>query len=400
MSKTFRLHPSDLIGFSRLASGAVTGLSEVVEAVHVEVAQKFGSLGPSSASGVASGITALVYNSIRRVTRLVDSGLTVPVPLTLTKGKLSPGREAVVAAMNGILGDYLVRTNNPLAISMSLRCRGRSLEIESQALQASLPSLTGKVLLLVHGLCLNDLQWKRKGHNHGAALARDLNYTPMYLQYNSGLHVSENGQLLAGLIETLLEHWPVPVEELAIIGHSMGGLVSRSAFFYGTEAGHHWPRYLRRLIFLGTPHHGAPLERLGNWVDTSLEISPYTVPFARIGKIRSAGITDMRYGNLLEDDWRGRDRFALSEDVRHPVPLPPGVESYAIAATRHRSSESSGLDLLGDGLVAVDSALGCHPNPEMSLEFGDSNKWIGYGMNHWDLLSHPAVYDHVRVWLS
>jgi pimeloyl-ACP methyl ester carboxylesterase len=188
------------------------------------------------------------------------------------------------------------------------------------------------------------------------------------------------------------------VQELAIIGHSMGGLVARSAIHCATQAGHRWPTHLRKLVFLGTPHHGAPLERLGNWVDTALEVSPYTAPFASLGKIRSAGITDMRYGNLLEDDWKGRDRFAPGSDPRRPLPLPQDVQCYVIAATR-QAAEASGHDLPGDGLVPVDSALGRHPNPEMSLALSDSRQWIAFGMSHWDLLSHTAVYAQIQRWL-
>lgn len=400
MAKKLDLHPSDLVGFSRLGNGAVAGVTDVVEAVHSEIAFTFAGPGQSPAQELTAGITSLVYNSIRGVTGVVDSSLAVSGALLppADERRLSSRREAIVAAVNGVLGDYLARTNNPLAVSMSLRRRGRRLEVERRALQtASRPA--GKLLLLVHGLCLNDLQWRRRGHNHGAALARELGYTPIYLHYNSGLHVSENGRLLAGLLEALLDQWPVPVQELAILGHSMGGLVARSAHHYGTEAGHRWLGHLRRLIFLGTPHHGAPFEQLGNWVDSTLEISPYTVPFARLAKVRSAGITDLRFGNLLEDHWQGRDRFSPGIDVRSPVPLPREVESYAIAATRQPPG-SPCRDLFGDGFVTVDSALGRHPNPEMSLGFGDSHQWIGYGMNHWDLLSHAAVYQQLRGWLS
>ncbi len=314
--------------------------------------------------------------------------------------QVSPRREAIVAALNGVVGDYLVRTNNPLAISMSLRRDGRRLEIERSSLQAAVPNASGKVLLLVHGLCLNDLQWKRNGHNLGAALARKFGYSPFYLHYNTGLHVSENGQSLAALLEKLAEQWPVPVEELAIIGHSMGGLVARSAHHYGTAAGHQWPAYLRRIIFLGTPHHGAPLERLGNWVDNALEISPYSAPLARLGKIRSAGITDMRHGTLLENDWKDRDRFAHSQDLRTPVPLPMGVQCCAIAATKREATGATSFDLFGDGLVPVNSALGIHQDPQMSLEFKEARRWIGYGMSHWDLLSRPAVYGRIGRWLG
>jgi hypothetical protein len=393
---------ADLVGFGRLATDAIAGLTDVVEAVHGHIAFTSRVLGPRSAEQSTSGITRLVYNSIRGVTRLVEGGLTLLAPPAFPANDrlLSPRHEAVVAALNGVIGDHLARTNNPLAISMSLRHQGHPLEIERHALRATLPHPSGKLLLLAHGLCLNDLQWKRNGHDHGAALAREFGYSPLYLRYNTGLHVSENGRVLADLLETILEQWPVRVKELAIIGHSMGGLVSRSAYYYGMAAGHHWPRHLRRLIFLGTPHHGAPLERLGNWVNTTLEISPYTAPFARLGRIRSAGITDLRHGNVLEDDWKGRDRFASPQDLRAPLSLPAGVRCYAIAAMRRQATGNPSFDLLGDGLVPVNSALGRHRNPAMCLEFSASRQWISHGMSHWDLLSHPAVYGQIRRWLG
>jgi len=397
MTKKLDLRPSDLIGFSRLASGGVAGVASVVEDTHSHIAFTSSS---SPAHKLTAAITSLVYKNIRAVSGLIDRSLIAVQPMlpNANEQRVSRGREAIVAAVNGVLGDYLIRTNNPLAISMSLRHHGRPLEIERHALQTNLHP-TGKILLLVHGLCLSDLQWKRKTHDHGAALARELGYTPLYLHYNSGLHVSDNGRQFANFLETLLDQWPLPMQELTILGHSMGGLVARSAHHYGTEAGHDWPRHLRKLIFLGTPHHGAPLEQLGNWVDAALEVSPYTVPFARLGKIRSAGITDMRHGTLLEDDWKGRDRFAPGIDLRSPVPLPQNVQSYAIAATRQPVG-TSGSDSLGDGLVMVNSALGRHLKPEMTLGFDDSHQWIGYGMNHWDLLSHVTVYEQIRRWLS
>jgi pimeloyl-ACP methyl ester carboxylesterase len=394
MAKAPDLHPADLVGLGRLATDAVAGMTDVVEAVHRQVAFRPGGLRP----GWTTDITSLAYDSIRQVTFLVGRGLSsftlLPSPATS-----SLERQAITAALNGVLGDYLAETGNPLAIRMSLRSHGRSLEIERNALRTALQP-TGKVLLLVHGLCLNDLQWLRKRHDHGAALARELGYTPVYLRYNTGLHVSENGRLLAALIEALLEQWPEPVQELAIIGHSMGGLVSRSACHHAETAGQRWPRHLRKLVFLGTPHHGAPLERLGNWVNTSLEISPYTAPLARLGRIRSAGITDMRHGNLLEKDWKGHDRFSPAKDFRTPLPLPAGVHCYAIAATARRANENPSLDLLGDGLVPVNSALGRHHNAEMTLAFPASHQRIGYGIDHWDLLGDPAVYDQIRRWLG
>ena len=161
-------------------------------------------------------------------------------------------------------------------------------------------------------------------------------------------------------------------------------------------AGHRWPQRLQKLIFLGTPHHGAPLERMGNLVDVCLDVSPYSAPFARLGKVRSAGITDMRYGNLLDEDWQGVDRFKLKSDLRHPLPLPEGVLSYAIAGNVGKKDGG----LIGDGMVPVDSALGRHKNPELTLSFSPSRQWVGYNMNHWNLLSRAEVHKKIMSWMG
>ena len=143
---------------------------------------------------------------------------------------------------------------------------------------------------------MNDRQWNRDGHDHGAALADELGYLPLYLRYNSGLPISSNGRALAEMLETLIGNWATPVDELVIMGHSMGGLVARSACHHGQQAGHAWPKSLRKLVFLGTPHHGAPLERGGHGLDLVMDLSPYSMPFTRLSKARSAGITDLRHG--------------------------------------------------------------------------------------------------------
>jgi pimeloyl-ACP methyl ester carboxylesterase len=408
MTKTSAVHPSDVLGFSRLAVDATAGLADLVEAMHVNIARKPGILG-TPLEGPAGGITGLVYQSIRAINGLVGSGidalLTPLIPL-LGERNSEPQREAVRAALNGVMGDHLAATGNPLAIAMRLRQNGNPLVLERTALAAAIPQFCkpgNKLVLLAHGLCMSDLQWTRNGHNHGhnhgAALARDLGYTPVHLHYNSGLHISTNGRAFANLVETLVDRWPVPVEEIAIVGHSMGGMLARSAYHYATAAGYDWPRYLRKMVFLGTPHHGAPLERGGAWVNTAFGLSPYTAALARLGRIRSAGVTDLRYGNLLDDDWTGRDRFRPTPDLRRPLPLPDKVECYAIAAVAAKKARVlSGW--LGDGLVPVDSALGRHKDPQRTLAFPKSRQWVGYGMSHFDLLNEPAVYERLKQWLA
>ena len=392
----------DLRGLNRLTIAAIVGVTELVEAVHMNILQNSGKLGQPIHKPL-SGATGWVYRGIRGITSLVGVGIDALLGrLTPLLGERSvwPGREALLAALNGVLGDYLANSNNPLAIRMSLRRAGKTLLLERRALAKEIPQINGRLLVLAHGLCMNDLEWERRGHDHGAALARDLGYTALYLRYNSGLHISSNGHLLDQLLETLVQQWPVEVEELVILGHSMGGLVARSACHAGAANGHTWLRHLRKLVFLGTPHHGAPLERGGNWFHVITGISSYTAPFSNLGKIRSAGITDLRYGNLLDDDWQGQDRFEHAADRRRAVRLPQGVECYAIAATTGKQAGDLSDSLIGDGLVPLNSALGRHANPDLNLPFKRGNQWIGYGMNHLGLLNRPEVYSQLRSWLE
>ena len=316
MAKTNRIHPADLVGYSRLAVAATLKLTGLVEAMHANIA------GSEDRNGEAeprrtTGITGAVYRSVHGATTLVGGGIDAvlmrAVPM-LGQSATSPEREALLGALNGVIGDYLVETSNPLAIAMCMQRNGKPLNLERQALAAAIPGASSKLVVLVHGLAMSDLKWQREGHDHGEALARDLGFTPVYLHYNSGLHISTNGRALSELLELLVQQWPVPLKEFVIIGHSMGGLVSRAAYHYGTLANHTWTRKLRKLIFLGAPHHGSHLERGGNWMHFAFQLSKYTSPLARLGKIRSAGITDLRYGNLLDEDWQPHDRFRISGD--------------------------------------------------------------------------------------
>lgn len=398
---------SDLRGVSKLAIAATTGITDLVEAMHHNIARIPGA-SVSQQDGRTSGISGFVYRTVRGVTRVVGGGLDAALALfspALKDVADVRGRGALVAALNGVLGDYLVESGNPLATTMALRQNGRELTLSRDALTAALPNVTGKIVVLAHGLCMNDVQWNRRDadgvyHDHGAALQRDLGYTPIYLQYNSGLHVSTNGRAFSNLLEQLVAAWPVPVEELTLVMHSMGGLVSRSAHHYAHQTNCGWIKSLRSMVFLGTPHHGAPLERGGNWVDVILGATPYAAPFAKLGKIRSAGITDLRYGSLVDEDWRDQDRFALARDSRKPIPLPPDVQCFAIAATTGKSDGDLADRLLGDGLVPLKSALGQHAGSKPSLRFPRDHQSTVYSTNHMQLLSSPTVYAEIRRMLS
>ncbi|MCP3875258.1 MAG: hypothetical protein GY699_19155 [Desulfobacteraceae bacterium] len=390
-------HESDIRGAGNLAIDAITGITDLVEAMHHKIVSVGGILGRPNQTRT-TGITGMVYRNIRTVSGLVGNGIDLLLKQfssLLGEKCSSPEREVVLAALNGVLGDHLALRNNPLAIPMQFRRNGVPLAIDDQFFDKAVQQSNGKIVLMVHGSCMNDLQWNSQGHDHGGALARDRGYLPVYLHYNTGLHISQNGREFADLIEVLLNQLPQSAE-LVIIAHSMGGLVSRSACHYGKAAGHSWLNHLQKIVFLGTPHHGAPWERAGNWIDTILEISPYSAPFSRLGKIRSAGITDLRYGNILDEDWTGRDRFECSGDHRSPVPLPDDLQCYTIAATTSNNLTTLSDQLAGDGLVTINSALGRHKNDDLNLLFPETHQWIARDMNHMDLLNQPEVYETIK----
>jgi pimeloyl-ACP methyl ester carboxylesterase len=395
-------HGTDLRGVGRLAVDATIGVTDLVEALHHSISRGAPPIG-SSAPGRTRGITGFVYRTIRQVTRLVGGGLDAALARLvpeLSASRPTAEREAVLAALNGVLGDYLARTRNPLAIAMRLRRHGEPLVLERAALSASVPDAKRRLAILIHGLCLNDLQWRRKDHDHGTLLEGEAGFTTLYLHYNSGRHISENGRELAALLEALVNEWPVPVEGMVIVGHSMGGLVARSACHQAEAEGLRWPARLLAMAFLGTPHFGAPLERGGKRVDFLLDASPYSAPFARLGRVRSAGITDLHHGALLDEDWARRDRFEARRAPRKSVPLPRGVACFALAATLGKSAEGLGGRLVGDGLVPVASALGRHRAKARDLGIPESRCWLGAGLGHLDLLSSHEAGAQLQRWLS
>ncbi len=398
------LRASDIRGIAQLAAQATEGVTEIAEGVHQSVWSTMGVRGGAE-KGRTRGITGFVYRSVRGVTKLVGNGLDAVLaglePVLDSKEPETPHRDAVFAALNGVMGDHLVARDNPFAIPMTLRYRGEALDPQSRL---QIPGATGKVLLLIHGLCMTDHQWRTMSEDqvvdHGQALASAFGYTPIHLRYNTGLHVSTNGRELSIQLEHLINAWPKPIAELAVVAHSMGGLLIRSAFHLAREDALRWPDHLKTIVFLGTPHHGAPLEKAGNWVDAILTATPYTAPFAKLGQLRSAGITDLRFGHVLDEDWQGQNRFLRQPDPRRAVPLPEGVACYTVAATTAAKRGTLADHLIGDGLVPLPSALGRHDDSQRCLAFGEDSQRIEYQTNHLGLLSNPDVTRQMLEWLG
>ncbi len=393
---------ADLRGAGRLVTDLTLLVTDVVETMHHNIARHPGPLGDASLAPT-KGITGFVYRSVRGVTRLaggaVDRVLAPLVPL-LADASPWPGREPLVCALNGVLGDRLEATGNPLAMAMQLRYQRKTLPLERAALDVTIPGARPRLLVMVHGLCMSDSSWTRNGHDHGERLAQDLDADVVYLRYNTGRHISTNGAEFATQLERLVAAWPVPVRELVLVGHSMGGLVIRSACLAAETAQHAWRPRLKSIVFLGTPHHGAPLERGGHGVDRLFGASPYTVAFSRLGQLRSAGITDLRHGALVDEDWRNRDRFARGGYLHHALPLPRDVRAFAVAGSASKAAAAGRRAPHGDGLVPVAAALGTHDDVDRDLRIPAERRWIAYGTRHLELLGSHAVYTQMGAWLA
>jgi PGAP1-like protein len=368
---------TDLRGAARLVTEGVLGVAQVVEAMHARIQRPL-----PHAPDQTLGITGLVYRSVRGVTRLSGSSLEALLALlpdAVSKAPRRPAHDALVAALNGVLGDHLAATGNPLTQPLQLSHHGEPLTLRRAALQARFPEPGQGLLVLVHGLCMNGRLWKRKGHDHGEHLASALGLTPLYLTYNTGLPVAENGRQFAALMAQLLRAWPHAKPRVVILAHSMGGLVSRSAFH---QAGHAaWTRRVSDFVCLGTPHFGAPLEKAGRGIDLLLGAAPYAAPLARLGKVRSAGITDLRHG------------------LDAAVGLPSSPRCWAVAGALGADASCTPMRLLGDGLVRVPSALGQTAGSKRPLPYPAERRWLAQGVGHLDLLSSAAVARQLVSWL-
>lgn len=306
--------------------------------------------------------------------------------------KLTPMLHFVVGILNGVLGDTLLKHHNPLALPMTLYDHYGEVQHGD---------LSGEVTIFVHGLCMNHLDWstRRYGGIGEKLLAQRAHNTMLYLNYNTGRRISANGRSLANTLEDLVRRHP-KITSIHLIGHSMGGLVSRSALFYGKQNLHEWLHLVENLVCLGSPHHGAALERFGFTLQEKLGHFRLGRMIGYLGNIRSDGILDLRYGSVRDDDWEHNEaRIGLMDDNRKPAPMPSHINTFLVAGTiefEHRDNKA--LKVIGDYLVSVKSALGEHPNPRFQLKLPDSHKAIFYGLNHFDIHYHPLVAEQIAHW--
>ena len=289
----------------------------------------------------------------------------------------------VTSAVNGLIGDRLARERPRLAVPLAVRRDGRDVPLHAPALAEAFPSAGARVAVLLHGLSENEDAFERDRDVVGAAYAdtlRDLGWTPVLLRANTGLGLRENGVALASLLDGLLEAWPVPVERLALLGHSMGGLLIRAACAVSTPTERPWTERLSNVVTLGTPHLGAPLAAQVGTGSRVLARLPESAAFGRILDQRSVGVHD------------------LVEGLGHDVPALPHVRYHLVSATLTRSPRHPVGRVVGDLLVRPESAYGRskrHPGlfPEADLLHVPR-------AGHLDLLNHPDVHVALRAWLG
>ncbi len=410
------MQPEEARHLGRLTGLALGGVARRAYELHSAIAGRvFDALGPPAAPVrvVHDGIAGVAYHAVSgglgasgwisgevAARRVTDPQRVVDHPV---------GRR-VLGFVNGAHGDLLARDYPSLALPMTVRACGRDVDLTPAGLAAAYPTTGPRVAIFLHGLVETEDSWQfRAERRHGDAtttygslLERDLGYTPVMLRYNSGLRISDNGRALAALLTELTGSWPVPLEEVVLIGHSMGGLVARSALAQagdGTAAGErHWPGLVRSTITLGAPQLGAPLEQRVNALGHALNRVGETRWLGTLLAHRSVGIKDLRFGNLVEADWVDAEIDARTSS-RTDIPLHAGARHFVVLATVASRHDGPAAALLGDLLVRPQSALG-DTGDERRLAYEREHVLRLGGLHHLDLLNHPRVYEQLRAWMA
>ena len=355
-------------GLAQLVTRFGNEITQVVQDIHGAVANPFSLRGHDYTP--APMVYNLVRYGFRQAGNLAGMADTLADPQRELRDSLD-----LQSIINGIFGQLLVEQNNRYALPMTL-------------LPKAPPAPEADTLVIfLHGLCMNEACWNSPAAEAFSQWARQHhNANIRYLRYNTGLHISDNGRKLAGL----LAHTALP-ERVILIGHSMGGLVARSALHQGRKRNDSWVNRVSHLACLGSPHQGALLERFGNEANRLLGRTPYSRPLMRLANLRSDGIRDLRFGYVLEDQWR--DRPLDDPRPTSKVPLDPQVQQLFIAGS---VSEPGHSQPRGDWLVTVDSALANQLYPQAD----HLTREQFYQMGHMTMIEETRTYARVQRWLD
>ncbi|HEY8585041.1 MAG TPA: alpha/beta hydrolase [Capillimicrobium sp.] len=393
---------------AHLAGQVFAGGAQRVEELHQAVADRaFRSPGARGARAVHDAIAGAVYGTVRGAGRAAGSAAARRAARRPERARLlsgSPRGAFAQSAINGWVGDRLAGDGSALAVEMAVRVGHRDLPLTPEAVADAYPGASRRIVVFTHGLGESEDAWRlrasaRGGETYATRLEREHGASSVFVRCNTGLHISENGRLLADLLGRLVDAWPVPVERLDLVGHSMGGLIGRAACHVASERGDAWLDVMEVTVSLGTPHHGAPLEQAAHVGEWLLRRVPESAPLARLLETRSDGIKDLRFGAICEEDWADCEPGGLLDDRRVEVPLHDGARHYAVAATLTRSKDHPVARALGDALVLADSAHGLGRGGRRTGFSDEAVAHLG-GVGHLALLNHPEVEERLVAWLA
>ncbi|WP_408896402.1 esterase/lipase family protein [Nocardioides sp. R1-1] len=345
-------------------------------------------VGPTGvpAEALHRGIATVVYGAVGLSFRAASAGLS-----RLAEAGVGPALEEgprgrfVNAAVNGLIGEELRRERPRLAIEMGVRHRGRDVVLAPEPVAAAFPGATGRLVVFLHGLCENEDYWRRHrdrvGSTYGESLARR-GWTPVYLRANTGLPLRENGVVLASLMQRLVDAWPTEVTRIALVGHSLGGLVLRASSAVVAEgaAPAPWTRLVSDVVTLGTPHLGSWFAVGADHASRTLARAPEVAAFGRIIDRQAPGIHD------------------LIEGLAQDVPPLPHARYRLVTATLTRSPRHPVAQAFGDLLVTPRSAVG---RDRRGTELFPGAEVLHLGRtDHFGLLNHPEVHAALARWLA
>lgn len=373
------------------AVGAATlSASKPVEIAHNEIADLVYSAVRETGRGVFSGAAWVVRQanqalaSPQTIDRAMDGELMaqvdrlpgqMPAPEQLTQKRVA----AISSAINGVFGDHLTATRNPMHIRMALLGNGRELDPSQMALTEQFPNAQAHLVIFVHGLCCNEDHWRLytkaddpQTRPYGDKMQDEFPVTPLYLRYNTGRNIESNARQFKRVLNRLVKNWPVQVKGITLVGHSMGGLVSRAVVESLTDDDQALRAAITDVVCLGSPHAGAPLARLAAAGEQLLGRFQLSRPVGKVLGVRSRGIRDLKDGlGALQ----GRDGSPV---MFHLIGSTIGDHSAVwLNAT------------LGDGLVTPESALADDTGRAQRMTFAQKH--------HMNLLNDPEVYAELAM---
>lgn len=303
--------------------------------------------------------------------------------------------ELSIAILNGAVGDYLARTGNGLATPMSVVVAGQPVALDRAALADAFPGDADgstKLVVMVHGLMCSEDVWDfPDGTTYGTRLAGDLGFVPVVLRYNTGLSIAENGRALDALLAGLLSAFPRPIEELVLLGYSMGGLVIRSACRLAEAQSSSWLSIVRRAVYVASPHQGAPMERAGRSLTKLLGLIPDPVvqSVVEVAETRSRGVKDLGDA-VLGEGHPGQRNEAW--------PLSSRLDHYLVAGSLTRRPEIA--EVLGDFMVPLPSGSDGHHGLAPVGTLPAAHVRVVYGASHLGMAHHPEAYEAIRSFLE